>query len=62
VSRNTPESENGQTAEPMENSGMHDISMGFLVDANSPTIWRSPMVTHGLQSYYSRQTGPSLTT
>ena len=32
---------------PMEKFGLKLMSMGFFVDANSPVIWRGPMV-HGL--------------
>ena len=44
-----PESTDGNTMEPMENYGIQTSSIGFLVDADQPMIWRGPMVTQALQ-------------
>ncbi len=44
-----PESADGQTMEPMENYGVQVMSIGFLVDADNPMIWRGPMVTQALE-------------
>ncbi len=44
-----PESEDGKTLEPMENYGVQCMSIGFLVDEESPMIWRGPMVTQALE-------------
>ena len=44
-----PESTDGQTMEPMENYGVQVMSIGFLVDADNPMIWRGPMVTQALE-------------
>ena len=44
-----PESTDGQTMEPMENYGVQVMSIGFLVDAENPMIWRGPMVTQALE-------------
>jgi len=44
-----PESSDGQTMEPMENYGVQVMSIGFLVDADNPMIWRGPMVTQALE-------------
>jgi ATP-binding protein involved in chromosome partitioning len=44
-----PESADGQTMEPMENYGVQVISIGFLVDADNPMIWRGPMATQALE-------------
>jgi ATP-binding protein involved in chromosome partitioning len=44
-----PESHDGQTMEPMENHGVQVMSIGFLVDADNPMIWRGPMVTQALE-------------
>ena len=44
-----PESADGQTMEPMENFGVQVMSIGFLVDADSPMIWRGPMATQALE-------------
>jgi ATP-binding protein involved in chromosome partitioning len=44
-----PESADGQTMEPMANYGVEVMSIGFLVDADNPMIWRGPMVTQALE-------------
>ncbi len=44
-----PESKDGKTLEPMENYGMQAMSIGFLVDEETPMIWRGPMVTQALE-------------
>lgn len=35
--------------EPLENYGIQSMSMGYLVNVNTPTIWRGPMVSGALQ-------------
>ena len=44
-----PESKDGKTLEPMENYGLKAMSIGFLVEEDSPMIWRGPMVTQALE-------------
>ncbi|MEW5879040.1 MAG: iron-sulfur cluster carrier protein ApbC [Pseudomonadota bacterium] len=44
-----PESVDGRTLEPLENYGIQASSIGFLVDADQPMVWRGPMVTQALQ-------------
>ncbi len=44
-----PESVDGKTLEPLENYGVQTSSIGFLIDADQPMIWRGPMVTQALQ-------------
>jgi ATP-binding protein involved in chromosome partitioning len=44
-----PESSDGQTMEPMGNYGVQVMSIGFLVDADNPMIWRGPMATQALE-------------
>ena len=44
-----PESQDGQTMEPLQNYGVQVMSIGFLVDADNPMIWRGPMVTQALE-------------
>ena len=44
-----PESEDGKTLEPMENYGVQTMSIGFLIDEETPMIWRGPMVTQALE-------------
>ncbi|KAB7623203.1 iron-sulfur cluster carrier protein ApbC [Alkalilimnicola sp. S0819] len=43
-----PESSDGKTMEPLENYGIQAMSIGFLVDEESPMVWRGPMVTQAL--------------
>ena len=44
-----PESADGKTLEPMEAHGLQAMSMGFLIDVETPMVWRGPMVTQALQ-------------
>ncbi len=44
-----PDSTDGKTLEPMENYGVQTMSIGFLIDEESPMIWRGPMVTQALE-------------
>ncbi|BCH27382.1 Mrp/NBP35 family ATP-binding protein [Mesorhizobium sp. L-8-3] len=43
-----PETVDGKTLKPMENFGLKVMSMGFLVDEETPMIWRGPMVMSAL--------------
>ncbi|VAW81254.1 [4Fe-4S] cluster assembly scaffold protein Mrp (=ApbC), partial [hydrothermal vent metagenome] len=44
-----PDSKDGQTLEPMMSYHLQVMSIGFLVDEETPMIWRGPMVTQALQ-------------
>jgi len=44
-----PSSADGKILQPMENYGIKVMSMGFLVDEETPMIWRGPMVMSALQ-------------
>ena len=44
-----PESKDGKSIEPMERHGLQAMSIGFLIDAETPMVWRGPMVTQALQ-------------
>jgi len=44
-----PESPDGNTLEPMENYGVQTMSIGFIVEEDTPMIWRGPMVTQALE-------------
>jgi ATP-binding protein involved in chromosome partitioning len=44
-----PESKDGKTLEPMEGYGLQAMSIGFLIDEETPMIWRGPMVTQALE-------------
>ncbi len=43
-----PQTVGGKTLKPMENYGVKVMSMGFLVDEETPMIWRGPMVMSAL--------------
>jgi ATP-binding protein involved in chromosome partitioning len=44
-----PASVDGHSMEPMENHGLQMSSIGLLIDADQPMVWRGPMVTQALQ-------------
>ena len=44
-----PESADGKTMEPLANYGVQVMSIGFLVEADNPMIWRGPMATQALE-------------
>jgi ATP-binding protein involved in chromosome partitioning len=44
-----PESKDGKTLEPMVGHGIQAISIGFLIDIDTPMVWRGPMVTQALE-------------
>ena len=43
-----PQTRDGKIIVPMENYGVKVMSMGFLVDEETPMIWRGPMVMSAL--------------
>jgi len=43
-----PETVEGRILKPMENFGLKVMSMGFMVDEETPMIWRGPMVMSAL--------------
>ena len=47
--RGRPESKDGKSLEPMEGHGLQAMSIGFLVDLETPMVWRGPMVTSALE-------------
>ena len=44
-----PVSNDGRNLEPMENYGIKVMSIGFLVEDDTPMIWRGPMVQSALE-------------
>ncbi len=44
-----PESTDGKTLEPLEAYGVQAMSIGFLIDSDTPMVWRGPMVTQALE-------------
>lgn len=43
----------GKRIEPMENHGLQVMSIGFLIESDTPMVWRGPMVTSALQQLLS---------
>lgn len=41
----------GESLVPMENFGIKTMSMGLLVDENTPVVWRGPMVNKTIQQF-----------
>ncbi|MCS6996573.1 MAG: iron-sulfur cluster carrier protein ApbC [Casimicrobiaceae bacterium] len=48
-----PDSLDGKTIEPLEAHGIQAMSIGFLIDADTPMVWRGPMVTQALEQLLS---------
>ncbi len=44
-----PDTRDGKRLEPLVNYGIQTMSAGFLVDEETPMIWRGPMVTQALE-------------
>jgi len=44
-----PTSKDGKSMEPMEGHGVQAMSVGFLIEADTPMVWRGPMVTQALE-------------
>ncbi|MCP2935855.1 Mrp/NBP35 family ATP-binding protein, partial [Salmonella enterica subsp. enterica serovar Typhimurium] len=44
-----PESPDGKSLAPMTAYGIQAMSIGFLIDVETPMVWRGPMVTSALE-------------
>ena len=44
-----PESPDGKNLEPLIGHGIQAMSIGFLIDVETPMVWRGPMVTQALE-------------
>lgn len=44
-----PESKDGKSLEPKEAFGIQSMSIGYLIEEETPMIWRGPMVTQALE-------------
>ncbi|KYC28878.1 antiporter inner membrane protein [Sterolibacterium denitrificans] len=44
-----PDSPDGKSMLPMQAHGLQVMSIGFLIDQETPMVWRGPMVTQALQ-------------
>lgn len=49
ISGGRPESADGKSMEPMQAHGIQAMSIGFLIDNDTPMVWRGPMVTGALE-------------
>ena len=49
--KNKPESKDGKNLVPIEQFGIQCMSIGFLVDEETPMIWRGPMVTSAIKTF-----------
>jgi ATP-binding protein involved in chromosome partitioning len=47
-----PKSDDGQSLEPMINYDIQTMSIGFLIEEETPMIWRGPMVTQALEQLF----------
>ncbi len=55
-----PVSNDGKTMEPLRAHGVSVNSIGFLIDADSPAIWRGPMVTQALEQLLRQTNWPDI--
>ena len=46
-----PKSEDGKSMAPINQYGIQCMSIGFLVDKDTPMIWRVPMVTSAIKTF-----------
>ncbi len=49
-----PKSEDGKSMRPIDQYGVQCMSIGFLVDKDTPMIWRGPMVTSAVKTFAQR--------
>ncbi len=48
-----PDSPDGKSIEPMRAHGLEAMSIGFLIDIDTPMIWRGPMATSALTQLFN---------
>ncbi|MBC9073732.1 iron-sulfur cluster carrier protein ApbC [Thauera sp. CAU 1555] len=48
IGNERPQSLDGKSMEPLEAHGIQAMSIGFLVDQETPMVWRGPMATQAL--------------
>ena len=44
-----PDTEDGKSMEPLMAYGVQTMSIGYMIDVDSPMVWRGPMVTQALE-------------
>lgn len=47
--RQQPESRDGKSLEPVVRYGVQSMSIGYLIEEETPMVWRGPMVTQALE-------------
>lgn len=55
-----PESSDGKTMQPLQAHGLQVMSIGSMVDAETPMVWRGPMVTQALEQMLNQTTWSDL--
>lgn len=60
IAHEKPESKDNKSMEPLHNYGVWANSIGFLIDEDSPAIWRGPMVTGALEQLLKQTNWPDL--
>jgi len=55
-----PESRDGKSMEPIVSHGIQTMSIGYLIDPDTPIVWRGPMVTNTLQQLLNETNWDSL--
>jgi len=48
-SKERPQSQDGRSMEPVMAHGLQSMSIGYLIEEDTPMIWRGPMVTQALE-------------
>src|SRR5207237_9105206 len=48
-----PTSRDGKTMKRREGHGIQAMSVGFLIETDTPMVWRGPMVTQALEQLLS---------
>ena len=52
-----PKSEDGKTMIPLEAYGLQAMSIGFLIEQDTPMVWRGPMATQALNQMLGHRLG-----
>jgi ATP-binding protein involved in chromosome partitioning len=52
-----PDTKDGQRIEPKLAHGVQAMSIGFMIDEDTPMIWRGPMVTRRSRNCWAKRTG-----
>jgi ATP-binding protein involved in chromosome partitioning len=55
-----PESSDGKTMQPLQAHGLQVMSIGSMVDSETPMVWRGPMVTQALEQMLNQTTWSDL--